>query len=158
MIFFKTQFKYMRSIFGFTLIELLVVVSIVGILVASGIKIYKGFEESGKATVTKTIFKKVENYIKSEIVKCKLGETRVFSNNLTCVGRTGSKAVRAAEQALRNIKNPYNTSQNAIVLGDRYIKGMVYITASNQNIILHVCYKESCGNDANKDGVIINID
>ena len=148
----------LKNFLGFTLIELLVVVAIVGILVASGIKIYSGFQESGKATVTKTIFKKVENYIKSEIVKCKLGETRVFSNNLNCAGRTGSQAVRAAEQALRNIKNPYNTSQNAIVLGDRYIKGMVYITASNQNIILHVCYKESCGNDANKDGVIINID
>tara|TARA_B100001248_G_C27011328_1_gene287775 strand:+ start:197 stop:406 length:210 start_codon:yes stop_codon:yes gene_type:complete len=46
----------------------------------------------------------------------------------------------------------------AVVLGDQYVKGRVYITSSDQNVILHVCFKDSCGNDANKTGIIIPVD
>ena len=87
-----------------------------------------------------------------------MGEATAMSNNLTCSGKTGSTVIRATEKSLRDFKNPYNTSENAVVLGDQYVKGKVYITSSNQNVILHVCYKDSCGNDANKEGVIISID
>ena len=71
--------------------------------------------------------------------------------------RKGSKIVSTAD-ALSDFKNPYDTSINAVILGDKYIKGNVYITSSNQNVILHACFKDSCGNDANKTGVTISID
>ena len=61
-------------------------------------------------------------------------------------------------RATRIRVSPYNTKQNAVVLGDQYVKGQVYITSSNQNVILHVCFKDSCGNDANKTGVTIPVD
>ncbi len=87
-----------------------------------------------------------------------MGETSAMNGNLNCSGKTGSSVIRAAENSLRDFKNPYDTSQNSVILGSQYVKGNVYITSSNQNVILHVCFKDSCGNDANKTGVTISID
>ena len=97
-------------------------------------------------------------YISSEIQKCNMGETSAMSGNLNCSGKTGSSTIRAAEISLRDFKNPYDSSQNSVILGSQYVKGNVYITSSNQNVILHACFKDSCGNDANKTGVTIPVD
>ena len=143
---------------GFTLIELLVVVAIIGILAAVGVVAYNGYTASAKVTSTKSIYGQLQKYIRTEVSRCDIGETTVMDGYLTCAGRTGSTAIRAAEKAFSDFKNPYNTQQSAVVLGDQYIKGQVYITSSNQNVILHVCFKDSCGNDANKTGVTISVD
>ena len=143
---------------GFTLIELLVVVAIIGVLAAVGIFAYNGFTSKAKVNSTKTIYTQVKNYITSELLRCKLGELKIMDDSLTCAGRTGATVIRAAEKSLRSFKNPYNLSQNAVVLGSNYVEGKVHITASNQNVILHVCFQESCGNDKNKTGKIISVD
>ena len=144
---------------AFTLIELLVVVAIIGILAAVGVVSFSGFTESAKVNATKSIYMQVKKYIRTEIQKCNLlGATIAMNGNLTCSGKTGSIVIRAAEKSLKDFKNPYNSGEYAVELGDQYIKGKVYITSSNQNVILHVCFKDSCGDDANKTGVIISVD
>ena len=143
---------------GFTLIELLVVVAIIGILAAVGVVAYNGYTASAKVNATKSIYSQTQKYITSEIQKCNMGEEKAMSNNLICSGRTGSSVIRAAEKSLSDFKNPYNNLENSVTLGSQYIKGKVYITSSNQNVILYVCYKDSCGNDANKTGVTISVD
>jgi type IV pilus assembly protein PilA len=142
---------------AFTLIELLVVVAIIGILAAVGVVSFSGFTESAKVNATKSIYMQVQKYIRTEIQKCNLGATNAMNGNLTCSGKTGSTVIRAAEKSLKDFKNPYNSGDYAVELGDQYIKGKVYITSSNQNVILHVCFKDSCGDDANKTGVTISV-
>ena len=134
---------------GFTLIELLVVVAIIGILAAVGVVAYNGYTASAKVTSTKSIYSLLQKYIKTEVSRCDIGEITVIN---------GSTVIRAAETAFSDFKNPYNTKQKAVIFGDQYVKGQVYITSSNQNVILHVCFKDSCGNDANKTGVTIPVD
>ena len=143
---------------GFTLIELLVVVAIIGILAAVGVVAYSGYTSSAKVTATKSIYNQLQKYMKAELQRCNIGETEVMDKQLICAGRTGSTTIRAVEKVFRNFKNPYNTQENAVVLGDQYVKGKVYITSSNQNVILHVCFKDSCGNDANKTGTTISVE
>ena len=143
---------------GFTLIELLVVVAIIGILAAVGTVAYNGYTNAAKVNSIKSIYSQLEKYIKSEMARCEIGETTVMNNELTCSGRTGSTVIRAAEKVFSNFKNPYKPEEAAVVLGDQYVKGRVYITSSDQNVILHVCFKDSCGNDANKSGATISVE
>ena len=142
---------------GFTLIELLVVVAIIGILAAVGVVAYNGYTSSAKVTSTKSIYNQLQKYVKQEVQRCNI-ETIVMDGHLTCSGRTGSTVIRAAEKVFSDFKNPYNSQESAVVLGDQYVKGRVYITSSNQNVIMHVCFKDSCGNDANKAGATIAVD
>ena len=76
---------------GFTLIELLVVVAIIGILAAVGVVAYNGYTNSAKASVAKANHKIMIKILSAEVMKCNLGEDKIFDGRLSCVGITGAE-------------------------------------------------------------------
>ena len=68
---------------AFTLIELLVVVAIIGILAAVGVVAYNGYTKSAKENAVKANHKIVVKFIKSELMKCEIGEELILKQNST---------------------------------------------------------------------------
>ena len=68
---------------AFTLIELLVVVAIIGILAAVGVVAYNGYTKSAKINAAKSNHKTVVKFIKSELMKCELGQELILKQNPT---------------------------------------------------------------------------
>ena len=76
---------------AFTLIELLVVVAIIGILAAVGVVAYSGYTSSAKVSTVQSNFKMIEKLINSEILKCEMGDSFIFEDNIACAKSHPSK-------------------------------------------------------------------
>ncbi len=112
--------KRKKNLKGFTLIELLVVVAIIGILAAVGVVAYSGYTAGAKKSAAKSNHATAIKYIAAELKKCDLDEEKVMNYKgtlkLTCSGRKVANAVSsAAVAALADFKNPYVTTEKAIV-------------------------------------------
>ena len=104
---------------GFTLIELLVVVAIIGILAAVGVVAYNGYTNTAKKNVVKTMHSQTVKFIKSEIIKCDIGEIKVMNGNLNCSERFLDNKIGAATQASFEGKflNPFVSYKENVVAG-----------------------------------------
>ena len=100
---------------AFTLMELMIVIVIIGILAAGSLIIFGDKSEKAKIAVAKSNHKSATKYIKTEVMKCDLGETSVMQGNLNCSSVTGVNIAKAAVAALSDFKNPYKPNQKAVV-------------------------------------------
>ena len=112
--------KRKKNLKGFTLIELLVVVAIIGILAAVGVVAYSGYTAGAKKSAAKSNHATAIKYIAAELKKCDLDHAKVMNykgtDQLTCANRKVAKTVSAAAvAALADFKNPYVTTEKAIV-------------------------------------------
>ena len=112
--------KRKKNLKGFTLIELLVVVAIIGILAAVGVVAYSGYTAGAKKSAAKSNHATAIKYIAAELKKCDLDEATVMNykgtDQLTCANRKVATTVStAAVAALADFKNPYVTTEKAIV-------------------------------------------
>ena len=150
---------------AFTLIELLVVVAIIGILAAVGVVAYNGYTGAAKVNAVKSNHKNAVKYISSEIMKCQIGDSTIFENNLNCSQLSPSTAGQAAVIVLKEkFTNPHQPN-HAI---KEYSSGIWYSGGpganNNQNLgiicfyadrwdnkvlNIEVCYKESCSDPDN---------
>ena len=143
---------------AFTLIELLVVVAIIGILAAVGVVAYNGYTSAAKVNATKSIHSSVIKYIKSEIMKCELGESTVMDNNLNCGHIISANSIMLASvKALVDYKNPYKNFQSAVTDGGGHDSdpdaGFIRLVSccSDFKLMILYCYKKPCTDSGNRE-------
>ena len=153
---------------GFTLIELLVVVTLVSIIASIGVFAYSKFVENGKAAATKEIHKQYVSYVKSEVLRCRLGEKRIFptvrrpapDGLLNCHQRSASniEGFSVAHFYEAGFKNPYNNKTAVRSSAPWYFGGWCdadvgYINTNslfqNKDLYVHTCFKVPCNNNKN---------
>ena len=123
---------------AFTLIELLVVVAIIGTLAAVGVVAYNGYTSAAKKNVVKSMHIQTIKFIKSEILKCDLGETKIMNGNLNCSERLITNKIGAATQAAfeGNVLNPFVPYKENGVAGQAPHQNGVCIVRYNSGGIL----------------------
>ena len=148
---------------GFTLIELLVVVAIIGILAAVGVVAYSGYTSGAKKSTVQANFKMIEKLINSEILKCEMGESLIFEENIACAKSHPSKnSARDGGQMrdgmydyfLDKIKNPYGLSgirKNGYWDSEQDLGIITFVGwSSPERLQIGVCIKSPCKDKSNQ--------
>ena len=148
---------------GFTLIELLVVVAIIGILAAVGVVAYSGYTAGAKKSTVQANFKMIEKLINSEILKCEMGESLIFEENIACAKSHPSKnSARDGGQMrdgmyayfLDKIKNPYDLSgirKNGYWDSEQDLGIITFVGwSSPERLQIGMCIKSPCKDKSNQ--------
>tara|TARA_A100001011_G_scaffold346282_1_gene382570 strand:+ start:169 stop:618 length:450 start_codon:yes stop_codon:yes gene_type:complete len=139
----------MKNNKGFTLIELLVVVAIIGILAAVGTVAYQGYIEGANKSATKSNHASAVKYIAAETAKCSIDpDAEAMGGDLDCSERkTAPNTAEAAESALSDFKNSFDSSKAAIVTSGTPEQGQVAIIQTGSEIVVTTCFEEDCASD-----------
>ena len=148
---------------GFTLIELLVVVAIIGILAAVGVVAYSGYTSSAKVSTVQSNFKMIEKLINAEILKCEMGETFIFEDNVACAkshpNKNSAKDGRQMRDAmysyfLDKIKNPYGLEdlrKSGYWDSERDLGVLTFVGwDSPERLQIGICKKSPCKSKSNQ--------
>ena len=141
---------------AFTLIELLVVVAIIGILAAVGVVAYNGYTASAKINAAKSNHSQVVKYLMGELMKCELGEEKIFNGAQNCSSNTSGSSSRATADTMnskmKNAIQPNNitsVADNGAVTSNSNI-GIVILKAKGSMINVSLCFKTDCSNLSNR--------
>ena len=141
---------------GFTLIELLVVVAIIGILAAVGVVAYNGYTNAAKINAAKSNHSQVVKYLMGELMKCELGEEKIFNGAQNCSSNTSGSSARATADVMnskmKNAIQPNNitsVADNGAVTSNSNI-GIVILKAKGSMINVSLCFKTNCSNLSNR--------
>ena len=136
----------MKNNKGFTLIELLVVVAIIGILAAVGTVAYQGYIEGANKSATKSNHASAVKYVAAETAKCSIdNDADAMGGNLTCSTRKeDTNTADAAETALSDFKNSFDSSKAAIITSGTPEQGQVAIVQTGSEIVITTCFEEDC--------------
>ena len=119
------------------------------------------YGRQAKVVVTKVFHSKIVEYISKELQKCKLGESKIMEDKLSCFSITPVKAISAVVDVnkideyfeLNKQKNPYNKKAKIIRASNSNTNdedvGFINLSASGSNVIVKSCYKTPCNNSAN---------
>ena len=147
---------------GFTLIELLVVVAIIGILAAVGVVAYSGYTSAAKANAVKANFKMIVKLIKSEKLKCDMGETLIFEDNISCYNHGSKNSIIDGGQLkdgmhsyfTDKIKNPYgleNSRKSGYWDSERDLGIITFVGwSSPERLQIGVCVQKLCKDKSNQ--------
>lgn len=127
------------------------------------------YGRQAKVVVTKVFHSKIVEYISKELQKCKLGESKIMEDKLSCFSITSVKAISAVVDVnkideyfeLNKQKNPYNKEAKIIRISKNNANdedvGYISLSASGSDIIIKTCNKTPCNKEANRQSSTVSI-
>ena len=84
--------------------------------------------------------------VAAETAKCSIDQTgTAMDGNLNCTNRkTGTTVATAAQTALSDFKNSYDSTKTAIVITGTPEQGQTLISQSGSDITISTCFEEGC--------------
>ena len=128
------------------------------------------YGRQAKVVVTKVFHSKIVEYISKELQKCKLGESKIMEDKLSCFSITPVKAISAVVDVnkideyfeLNKQKNPYNKKAKIIRISSSNTNdedvGYISLGTSGSNIIIKSCNKTPCNKEANRQSRTVSIE